>query len=70
VTVASPVVFGAADPRFSLEYQVARGDWRRAVLPVCCCERFEDALPVRQFHLGAAPLEGRTHAGDVSSLIA
>lgn len=44
------MVFGAADPRFSLEYQVARGDWRRAVLPVCCCERFEDALPVRQFH--------------------
>jgi hypothetical protein len=33
-----------------LEYQVADGVWRRDVLPACCGERFEVALPVRRFH--------------------
>jgi hypothetical protein len=40
---------GAADLRFVLEFQAAEGDWRREVLPACCWERFEEALPVRPF---------------------
>ncbi|HEY5877762.1 MAG TPA: TnsA-like heteromeric transposase endonuclease subunit [Nakamurella sp.] len=40
----------AADLRFVLEYQAVDGVWRSDVLPLCCGERFEDALPVRPFH--------------------
>ena len=39
-----------ADLRFVLEYRAAEGVWRRDVLPACCAERFEDALPARPFH--------------------
>jgi TnsA endonuclease-like protein len=44
------LVSGVAGLGFSLEYQVAGGDWRHDVLPACWCERFENALPVRPFH--------------------
>ena len=50
MTSGSTAVSGAADLRFSLEYQAAPGDWRHDVLPACRCERFENALPVRPFH--------------------
>lgn len=33
-----------------MEFQVAEGAWRREALAECCCERFEDANPVRPFH--------------------
>jgi hypothetical protein len=50
VTGAVAAAVGAADRRFALEFQVAGGAWRREVLSECCCERFEDAHPVRPFH--------------------
>jgi hypothetical protein len=50
VSSAAVAAFSAADLRFVLEYQAAEGVWRRGVLPACCGERFEDALPVRGFH--------------------
>jgi hypothetical protein len=40
----------AADLRFDVDYQLAEGVWRREVLASSCCERFEDARPVRSFH--------------------
>jgi hypothetical protein len=50
VTGASAAVSGEVDLRFSLEYQVAGADWRHDGIAACCCERFENALPVRPFH--------------------
>jgi hypothetical protein len=37
------------DLGLALEYQAAEGVWCREALGACCCERFEDALPVRPF---------------------
>jgi hypothetical protein len=47
---AAIAVWGAADLQLALEYQAAEGAWRREALAACCCERFEDTLPVRPFH--------------------
>jgi hypothetical protein len=40
---------GAAGERFTLDFQVAKGSWRREPLPSCCGTRFEEALPARLF---------------------
>lgn len=50
VISTSPAALNPAGLRFWLEYQPSAGGWRRAFLPECCVERFEDALPVRRFH--------------------
>ena len=47
---AAVAVCGAAGLQLALEYRAAEGAWRREALAACCCERFEDALPVRPFH--------------------
>jgi hypothetical protein len=49
VASASVAASAAADLRFVLEYRAAEDVWRRDVLPACCGERFEDALPARPF---------------------
>jgi hypothetical protein len=43
---------GAAGERFALDFQLARGSWRREPLSSCCGTRFEEALPARPFRFG------------------
>jgi hypothetical protein len=46
------VAAGAADERFALDFQLARGSWRREPLSSCTGTRFEEALPARPFRFG------------------
>jgi hypothetical protein len=46
------VAAGAASERFALDFQLARGSWRREPLSSCRGTRFEEALPARPFRFG------------------
>jgi hypothetical protein len=39
----------AAGELFAVDFQLARGSWRREPLSSCRGTRFEDAMPVRPF---------------------
>jgi hypothetical protein len=52
VTSAAVAAAGAADTRFTLDFQLARGSWRREPLSSCYGTRFEEALPARPFRFG------------------
>jgi hypothetical protein len=43
------VAADAAGERFALDFQLARGSWRREPLSSCRETRFEEAVPVRPF---------------------
>ncbi|MDX6418949.1 MAG: hypothetical protein QOG28_3569, partial [Trebonia sp.] len=46
------VAADAAGERFAVNFQVARGSWRREPLSSCRGTRFEEALPVWPFRFG------------------
>jgi hypothetical protein len=46
------VAADAAGERFGLDFQLARGSWRREPLSSCRETRFEEALPARPFRFG------------------
>ena len=49
MTGAAVAVADGADARFTLDFRVADGGWRREPLRSCCGVRFEESLPARPF---------------------